>query len=280
MNNLEKVCLLLLKPIAKFFLAKGLKYSQIDELMQRALVEESTSQVQLVNKELSVSKIALISGVHRKRTKEIIESKNPDLEGQSSILSKVVGIWCSNSKYLDKNNKPKTLSIVGVDSEFSNLVSSVTKQISPYTVLFELKRIGTIHTSESEASLVNNEYWTGSSDHETYALVAQNIEDILSSVDENLKNNKNDINQLHLTTFYDNIEEESIPKIKKWFLLRGSEIHKECREYISKFDKDVNNKLKGEGGGKVSFTTISFSSPKLLIQEIKPNKRGRKKKNV
>ena len=101
---------------------------------------------------------------------------------------------------------------------------------------------------------------------------------ILSSVDENLKNNN--INQLHLTTFYDNIEEESIPKIKKWLLVKGSEIHKECREYISNFDKDLNSKLKGEGGGKVTFTTFSFSAPKILIQEIKPNKRGRKKKNV
>jgi hypothetical protein len=172
------------------------------------------------------------------------------------------------------------LSTVGNESEFSKLVTSVTKQISPYTVLFELKRINSVEIVEDKIKLILPEYWTGHSPEETYLLVSRNIENLLNAVEENLKSDANTAHQLHLTTEYDNISEEKMTEIKEWFIKKGDQFHKEARDFLSKFDKDINPDLKGEAGAKVSVTTFSFSAPKSEIPQIKPNKRGRKKKNV
>jgi len=264
----------------KFVLSKGLKYSQINELIQRAIVEESIGQIKGVNKEVSVSKIALISGVHRSRVKEILELGSSEFDLQASTLSKILGYWSSSPEFLGKDGQPKSLSTVGIDSEFSKLVLSITKQISPYTVLFELKRIGAVEVVNEKVKLIIREYWTGHSPEETYTLVSRNIESLLSAVDENLNGESKLSPQLHLTTEYDNIVESKIPEIKAWLLDKGNKFHKEVSSYFAKFDKDINKNLSGIGEGKVSVTIFSFANPKLEITEIKPNKRGRKKKNV
>ena len=280
MISFEKTVLAVIRPLVRFLLRKGLKYSQIDELIQRALVEESLTQIQSTNSETSISKIALVSGVHRNRAKEIIESRDFGLELKASTLSKILGHWSSDSDYLDKNGNPKLLSSIGNDSEFSKLVSSVTKQISPYTVLFELRRINSIEmVGDDKVKLILPEYWTGHSAQETYDLAARNIDSLLNAIDENLTSHHKPLSQLHLTTEYDNIEEEKLDEIKNWLLNMGEEFHKNARNYLSNLDQDINPKLNGKGNAKVSVTTFSFSSPRIEIPEIKPNKRGRKRKN-
>jgi hypothetical protein len=276
----EKILQLVIRPFIKFLMNKGMKYGQIDDLIQRVIVEEAEREVRSVNNNISASKITLVSGIHRSKVKEIIESNVLESELKASMLSKVLGSWSSQPEYLDNKGNPKMLSTVGNESEFSKLVTSVTKQISPYTVLFELKRINSVEIVEDKIKLILPEYWTGHSPEETYLLVSRNIENLLNAVEENLKSDANTAHQLHLTTEYDNISEEKMTEIKEWFIKKGDQFHKEARDFLSKFDKDINPDLKGEAGAKVSVTTFSFSAPKSEIPQIKPNKRGRKKKNV
>lgn len=280
MAKKEKILQLVIRPFIKFLMNKGMKYGQIDDLIQRVIVEEAEREVRSVNNNISASKITLVSGIHRSKVKEIIESNVLESELKASMLSKVLGSWSSQPEYLDNKGNPKMLSTVGNESEFSKLVTSVTKQISPYTVLFELKRINSVEIVEDKIKLILPEYWTGHSPEETYLLVSRNIENLLNAVEENLKSDANTAHQLHLTTEYDNISEEKMTEIKEWFIKKGDQFHKEARDFLSKFDKDINPDLKGEAGAKVSVTTFSFSAPKSEIPQIKPNKRGRKKKNV
>jgi hypothetical protein len=278
LNNLETSISFILRPIVRFLLKNGLKYSQINDLIQRALVEESVAEIKAVSEEVSLSKIALISGVHRSKAKELLNLSNESADPKASTLSKILGYWSSNPEFIDESGLPKPLSIVGADSEFSKLVSTVTKQISPYTVLFELKRIGAIVSDEEIATFIQNQYWTGDSLEETYHLAAKNIESLLSAIEENLNKINISSPQLHLTTEYDNIEQSKIPEIKQWFLTKGEEFHKEARAFLSKFDKDLNPHIKGPTEAKVSVTTFSFAETKINIERIKPNKRGRKRK--
>ena len=64
------------------------------------------------------------------------------------MISRVVAQWENDRRFLTQAGKPRVLSCDEDDSEFSELVRLVSKDLHPGTVLFELERSGIVERSK------------------------------------------------------------------------------------------------------------------------------------
>ena len=88
-------------------------------------------------------------------------------------------------------------------------------------------------------------------------MLAHDMNELICSVEQNVFEAP-EVPNLHLSTTYDNISEEAFPEIRKWVVDEGSRFHRRVREYLAKFDKDVDPQIKGKSNKKIS--VCSFSS--------------------
>lgn len=251
----------ILRAVVKFCLRHGVRFQQISDLLKDVFVSEGVAQLDACSAKFSVSKLAVMTGVHRKDITAILAADKQPVE-RSDILTKIVGQWLTDSRFSKKKGVPKLLpiSLDGVD--FVSLVQSVSKEINPYTILFELERLNMVSREGALLHLRVHEYIARCNPVQGFELLSLDIDDLLNVVDENVFSENPEHH--HLATRYDNVCPEYFERINKWIIKEGAKFHKKARLFFSKFDKDINTKLKKKpGGGKVSLGSFGYiNNPK------------------
>ncbi|MCB0344291.1 MAG: hypothetical protein KDD66_04205 [Bdellovibrionales bacterium] len=247
---------LLVRPVARFCLRHGIGIQRVVGALKQALVKLAEDELHQADAKPSVSRISIMTGIHRKEVRSLMQEHQPD--SKSSLLTRVIGQWLEDPKYQDQKRGPRPLNCTGEDSEFHSLVFQVSKDVNPYTVLAELERAGIVERENENVSLKEKMYIPRSDYHEGFRMLASDTENITRAVEENIFGSES-VPHLHLRTEYDNIAVERIPEIKTWLLREGSVFQKRLREYLASHDKDINRELKDlKGGGKVAATAFSF----------------------
>jgi len=269
------ILMALISPLARYCLKRGVRIRELEELIRQSLVKEAHKVIDDAHGAMSVSKISVVTGIHRLEVARLIAGEQRPQQSLD-VLTRVVGLWSQKKTYRTRSGSPRPLSYQGVSSEFANLVASVSKEVSHYPILFELERIGAIVYEDDLAKLVVAEYTPqGNVDH-GLNLLSSNVHELTDTVESNLTDIDSNLD-LHLTTSFDNISPDHLSKIKQWILERGAAFQREMREYLSSFDRDINpTNSPGKERAKVSVTT--FSNARILkeVKELKPKKRGRK----
>lgn len=265
----------LLRPLARFCIARGVRIQEIELEVKKAFVEAGQEAIQRVQGEVSVSKISVMTGIHRVEIGRLLSGEARG-EEKHDVLNRIIGLWLHNPSYRGPFEAPRPLTFQGQGSEFANLVASISKEVSPYPILFELERIGAIRYNGEVVELQVQEYApVGDVEHGVQVL-SNDIEDLMSTVEANLIA-ANAPSLLHLRTSYDNIPPEALPTIRRWVLERGAAFQREVREYLSSFDRDINPEAPlGDEKAKVTVSAFSYSSEVEAPKILKPKKRGRK----
>jgi len=169
-----------------------------------------------------------------------------------------LGKWQYERKYRSKSGRVRALSVLGNESEFAELVRSVSQDLNPYSVLAELDSARLIERKDDTVALVSQVYIPAGDIKRGFQLAASDIDDLVVSVEENIAHSDSPPN-LHIKTSYDNIRQDAIPEIRKWCIEKGEKLHREAREYFSKFDLDLNqpSNSSSSGGGSVSGVTVA-----------------------
>lgn len=250
----------LLRPVVLFCLRRSLKLQDIIDELKNELVAMGIEELEGRGEPVSASRLAVMTGVHRKDAASLIGG-SPVKREVDDILRRIIGQWLSDKRFCDKNGRPKPIAISGRESEFASLVASVSKELSPYTVLLELERQGFVARNEDLITLERREFVPKKRNIVgAYRLVANDISDIIQAADENTLGLR-EHPHLHLTTRYDNLTPTALPKIEAWLFKQGEHLHEKARKFISKYDIDLNPKLsRRTGGGSISFGTFSYAS--------------------
>ncbi len=254
-KDLIRCLQIILRPLVKFCLKHSIKLQDLVEVCKVVLLQLAEEQLDSSKEPVSASRLAVMTGVHRrdvKRLQDTSDSKKITLD----IATKVIGQWSNHPDFVTKKKQPKIITYEGADSEFSDLVHSVSRDLNPYTILFELERIGAVKKTEKGLKLTAEMYMPKGFE-EGMVILGDDIEDLIESVNENITSSY-DIPHLHIRTRYDNIHPDGIPEIKRWFIEEGSIFHERAREFLSQFDRDVNQNLSKEGAS-VSACLSAFS---------------------
>lgn len=180
----------LLRPLVRAMIARGLTAQVVYGLLKRVYVEVAEETFGLDDKPLTDSRIALLTGVHRKDIRTI-RSEGDDSTAQSrrkvTLLATVMGQWMSHPDFVDENGAPRPLPRASEDAaSFESLVQSISKDVRPRTVLDELERAGLVTVKDATLHL-NSDTIVGTatpSDKEIF--FAANVGDHLAAATENL----------------------------------------------------------------------------------------------
>jgi hypothetical protein len=256
-GNIEKVLALLLRPAVLLALRAGLKLQDVLENLKVVFVEVAEEQLKRAGESQSKSKIAVMTGLQRREITRLLETDDSVIKS-TNILIKIIGQWGGDKRF-SKAGSARDLTFEGVQSEFFELVQSVSKDLNPYTLLFELERLGAVERRGSLITLKISTYDVRHSPEQGWVLWSQDVEDLVFAVEENVSKNEH-VPNLHIGTRYDNIVKEEMPAIRRWILSKGAEFHAQVRAHLSQFDKDLNPALfEKEGGGKIIVNSFSRS---------------------
>ncbi len=246
MNKLKELCInslfRLLRPIARFSLKHSLKHRDIVEYLKITLVQVAKEELESLDLPSTPSKISVMTGIQRKEVSRILV-EGPEAKTEGDVISRIIGLWQNGKQYKDKYGRPKVLELAGREGEFANLVSSISTDLNPYTVAFELERSGLAKQTPSGIKLIKPGYEPSSDDvEESLKLLGQDSELLYHSVLENVFSPKG-IKNVHVKTYFDNIPESMEDEIRAWFLNQGNKFHEEARAFLSERDRDLNPKI-------------------------------------
>lgn len=250
-----------LRGAVKFAMRHGIKLPEFIETSKSLFVDIAKKDLEQLNMKPNVSKVSVMSGVHRKDVNRLLES-GASPAAQSDLITKVVGLWQNDKRFTTKNGTPKVLSYKTNDSEFAKLVSAVSQDINAGTVFFELSRIEAITTTRDGVKLLIQSFVPKGDPESGFKILSADTDDLTRCVTENMLGEP-EIPQFHARTEYDNIRPEAIEDIRRMLLKEGHESHTRVRNYLSTFDQDINPDPKFRGKGiRVVYSGFSFIEDK------------------
>lgn len=261
------VLLGILKPICRFAIRNSFRLQEIVEVSKRALVEAAVEEIEKKGEQVSVSRINVMTGIHRAMVDQILHGEEINRQSEH-IVNRVIDKWQSDKRFCTAKRTPLVLQLDGMNSPFIKLIQSVSTDLNPYTILFELERLGVVVRSSKGVKLQKTIYLTKDK-LEGYAFLAEDADDLISAVQENLELQPEQPN-LHMKTEYNNIPRQYIDQIKHWLLKEGSIFHRSARRFLSQFDLDTSGKkVTSDERYRVAIGTFSITA--LATAEAKEN---------
>ena len=273
---------MLLRPYARFCLRHSIKLQEVLEQMKAAMIEAAEEEMLASGDKINISRLGVMTGVHRPDVVRIYRDKDTKDSERGNFLTKIVGQWQSNTEFLTPAGRPKTLDFEGVENEFVQLVRSVSSDLNPYAILFEMERVGLVLRTRAGIKLQGEVYNPRGDMKGGFALLSGDVDDLVCSVEENLF--ESDVPNHHIKTTYDRISASSTGAIRRWLVKEGMNFHQRLRRYLSQHDLDLNPKL--DQNGPVTRVAIgSFSrigrlpsGPKSAPAEASQKKERKKKR--
>lgn len=251
---------LIVLPVVRLCLRNSLKLQDLIDCAKRCFIRAAEQELKRRGEKITLSRLSIMSGMQRK---DILRCRAEEPESSSSgkaLIGKIIGQWQTDRRFLSSNGSPRTLTI-GQDSEFAKLVNTVSCDVNQATVLFELERTGSIIRSGRSIRLCMDTYLPLDDALTGFNFLSMDCDDLISAVEENVSMMPG-LPNLHLRTDYDRIRADGVDKIKSWFLKEGNAFHTRARNFISKFDQDVNPDQKYSG----DFTKVVLGAFSRIIR--------------
>ena len=245
---------LLLRPAARYCINNSMTLQDIFLVAKEVLVDVADDEMRKQNKKVNISRLSVMTGVHRRDVMKIFND-GERLDESISLVSRVISQWENDRRFKGKNGRPKVLSLKGDRSQFRKLVSTVSQDLNPGTVLFELERSGMVEKTDKGLKLKSVAHVQKGAD-EGFELLARDNEDLVLSVVENVEDQPKPLN-LHARTEFTNLYVDDVPTVRKWLLKEGTAFHKKVRNYLAKYDKDINPKASKSGGARAVLCAYS-----------------------
>ena len=185
----------LLRPMARLMIDHGVQLADMLELLKSALVEEAKDAYALTEKGSSDTRIALLTGVHRKDVRRLREAPLPAqaLSAMVPLAASVVARWISEPRFLNADQSPRLLartpgrSSLG-EPDFTTLVAEVSRDVGARAVLDELVRLGVVERREDGfVALRSSGFVPQEGRGESFYFLAANLSDHMAASVHNLR---------------------------------------------------------------------------------------------
>jgi len=267
-NNLVRNCIArMLRPIVRLCLRRSLQLNDVIDVLKEVFVGVAKEELGARGEGVSLSRLSVMTGVHRKDVTRL-ERETSSERGANNIIARVMVQWQHNPRFATAAKKPRVLGAEGRDSEFAALVRSVNgEDVSPYAVLHEMERLGAIERRGRNVKLAWRDFVSGEDLRSGLEMLASDTADLGAAVEENLFSAGTLDKNLHLKTEFDNVVPEAAAEIRGWIIREGSAFHRRARDYLARFDRDLNPALPhGDTRCRVALGTFSLTVAEQALE--------------
>lgn len=247
----------LLRPVVRFCAKHTVSFQEIIQWVKAEFIRVSAQALEAQGKKITVSQLSVMTGINRREVAAVLEGGEPAVE-EFHFIRRITGQWEQDKDFCTKAGKPKTLDYKGKNSEFAKLVARVSRDLSPAAVLKELMRLELVRTGSRGVTLLKPVVPLSDDPSKTIGLFASDIDVFTRVVETNIYSTQT-VRNAHLRTEYDNLFKEDLPYIKEWLLNENKIFHKRLREFLAKYDADINPDSTKEGGGSAVVSSFSFT---------------------
>jgi hypothetical protein len=247
----------MLRPVVKLCVRYGLRVGDVESAVKWLFVEEAIAAVGESAEKVSVSQISAITGIQRLAISEM-QRESASAVGARVIspTQKILGSWQTSAQFLTNKGKPRVLSATGKNSEFAQLVRSVSKEPNPYTILQEMERSGLVERTKTGVKLKASSLM-GNADAELgLSFLAEDLADLCYTVTDNI-NSPEQKPHHHLTTEYDAIPAAKFDLVQDLFLKEGHRLHERMRSQLAELDLPSSGVASSEDVVRVMFCSFS-----------------------
>lgn len=217
--SLVKALKKILRPLVRLLLEYGITYPYLSNLLKNIFVEVVHDEMQVDGKRQTLSRISVVSGVHRKDVKRILEEPENTEPGdrKASLGARLLGIWLGDPRYLDQQHQPLPLPRMRSDSSdisFEQLVESINKDVRPRAVLDEWLRAGLVTLNDADQVVLETDAFVTEKNFDERAhFFGRNLRDHVAAGAHNLMPGVED-KFFERAVFYDQLTHDSVTQLK------------------------------------------------------------------
>ncbi len=144
----------LLRPLVRFLLARGFTYTRLIQILRPLYVELAEETREPGGRELSDSRISVLTGIARRYVRELRESPPPKDPAmlKASPNARLVADWITLPRYLDTAGRPRILSRFsreGGEPGFDELAARASSDVRARTLLDDLVEKGMVRLHDN-----------------------------------------------------------------------------------------------------------------------------------
>lgn len=248
----------LVTPLVRLLLRHGVAYGEFSEVVKKAYVEVANQDFAVPGRKQSLSRVAVLTGIHRHEVKKLLQQPLEDDSHRSrhNRAARVIGAWLREPEFSDEG-EPKVLSFAA----FTQLVNQHGGDVTPRTVLDELMRIKAVERpTEDEIVLIEHSYVPTDCPDDLIHIFGDSVGDLIATFDHNLQAPA-DRARLQMSAVYSNIPDESLANVALVSQHKSMEFLHELNRFFATQDRDGNPALKGSGRNRAGIGIYYFEQP-------------------
>lgn len=244
-DPLERALETLLRPVVRLALKRGVALGRFSEIVKRAYVAAAEKDFNVPNRKLSVSRVAVLTGMTRKEASRLMRD-DPDralgdrIRKQVNRAARVVTAWVEDETYHDEPGEPASLPFEseGEQPSFSSLVARHGADVGARAVLDELLRVGAVgERGDGRLYLIDRVYIPNSDEGAKLDILGTDVADLVSSIDHNLEP-ENPTPFFQRKVAYDNLPAKYLPQLRALLARKGQSLLEELNADMSANDLD------------------------------------------
>jgi hypothetical protein len=243
-DRLETAIIAVLRPVVRLVLNRGMAFGRFAELAKRAYVEAAKRHFSVPNRKLSISRVAVLTGLTRKEASRLMQIE-PEVDEAAARrhvnrAARVVTAWVEDPTYHDGRGGPASLPFESDQGAcFSDLVRTHGGDVTPRAVLDELLRVGAIgRLSDDRIRLIERAYIPSRDEAAKLEILGTDVADLVSSIDHNL-DPESEPPFFQRKVAYDNLPAEYLPALRALLAERGQQLLEELNLDMADHDRDV-----------------------------------------
>lgn len=180
-----------LKPIARLCIHFGIDHRNLSEMLKAALVTVAKEEFKVDGKSQTDSRIALLTGVHRKDVRRLLGRAPEKTTGrQQGLVANLIAQWLGTPELLDEHGEPKPIPRnphPDYKVSFFSLAESLTNDIHPRALMDECITRGIVNlTDDGMVHLIVESLIPADDIDEKAHFFGQTIHDHISAAEYNL----------------------------------------------------------------------------------------------
>ncbi len=140
----------------------GMTWREFADISKSVFVEVAGDEYGIKGRQTNLSRIAILTGIDRKevrRQRGLLATAAPPPAEKTTDATRILSGWHQDREFSTKDGQPRSLLADGEGQSFAELCRRYAGDISPVTLLKELKRVGAVTETKTGELVARSRYY-------------------------------------------------------------------------------------------------------------------------
>lgn len=203
----------ILRPIVRILIRNGVPSDVLTQVVRKTYVDVAAQEFQLNGKRQTVSRISVITGLHRKEVARLRATNAVDVGSVASERNRAAAVltaWLRDPDFLDRKGDPLDLPFAGTNS-FSELVRRYSGDMKPRAMADEFLASGAVETVAGRLRMAARGYVPGIDGDDLVAMLGTDAAQFIETIDHNMQRSEK---RYQRKVEYDGVPVEHAPEFR------------------------------------------------------------------